>query len=59
MKKVTVKCSVTIQLNLDEGESVASVLQDLDCQINRGELTSYDVEDAIVHLNEAEVTYSR
>jgi len=59
MRKVTVTCSCTITINVDDDVPVGAVLADLDCQINRGDMVGYDVEDAIVHLNEAEVTDSR
>lgn len=59
MRKITITSSCTITLNVDDNVSLDDVLADLDCQIKSGEMTGYDVEDAIVHLNEAEVVDCR
>lgn len=59
MKTITVTCSCTITLKVDEGQNIQDVLADLDCTIQRGELTSYDVEDSLIHLDQADIQDSR
>jgi hypothetical protein len=59
MRTVTVSCSVTLTLKVDEGQEIQEVLADLVPEFSRGDLTSYDIEDAIVHLDQADVTDSR
>lgn len=59
MRTVTVSIPVILTIAVNDGESVARVMRDLEFDVKRGELDTYDVQDLDWTPNQSTVLDSR